>query len=62
MATMPIPLPPGATPVSDGWQVDGDLDERMGAKQPPHRLGAYRPRCRQQVEAVTYERRHKRSA
>ena len=34
MTTIPIPLPPGTTPVTDKWQVNGDDVLRLSAGPP----------------------------
>lgn len=42
MTTIPIPLPPGTTPVTDKWQVNGDDVFRLfcGTAPPDRRLVA----------------------
>lgn len=43
MTTIPIPLPPGATPVTDKWQVNRDDVFRLFCGT-AHRIGDWWPR------------------
>jgi hypothetical protein len=43
MTTIPIPLPPGTTPVTDKWQVNGDDVFRLFCGT-AHRIGDWWPR------------------